>query len=116
MIRGEVISQIHWGKEVPEVLAHLKTQYGIEGDDADTMISEALGARQREIRKKALLRLIFAGVGLVVTAAYFTMNSIRGSISISAGSALFTFLGTISLWTAVRSIGRLFSGESSGPA
>lgn len=115
MICGEVNSQIHWGREVPEVLALLKTQYGIEGDEANAMIADALAARQREIRKKALLRLIFAILGLAIAATFFVIKSFSHS-TLGGGTALFGALGAISLLAVVRSIRRLLSGECTGPA
>jgi len=71
LARGEAKSRIHWGAEVEEVLELLRANDGIEGHEADAIVSEAVSARRSAIRKNATLALVFAVIGLSIPATYF---------------------------------------------
>jgi hypothetical protein len=114
--RGEAKSMIHWGADIEEVLALLRANYGIEGDEADAIVLEALSARRSAIRKKALLGLVVAAIGLAVPVAYFAIQGFVGFVVIGLGPIFMALLGLASLSMAGRSLYRLLTGEVSGPA
>ena len=109
--RGEVQSMIHWGKDVQEALDLLQTKYGITGEEADAMIVEAFAVRKAHVRKKAMLGLAFAIVGLAIPVAYFGIQRSVGFIVIGYGQILMGMLGLASVAMALRSVVRIFTGE-----
>lgn len=111
----EAKSKIHWGADVAAVLEFLRTDYGIEGDEAEVIISEAVGARSRALRKKAWLSLVFAAIGLAVPVAYFAIQGFVGFVVIGFGPIFMAFIGLASLAMAGRALYRIFTGDSSGP-
>jgi hypothetical protein len=115
LVRGEAKSLIHWGKEPQEVADLLRDKHGILGEEADAMIVNALAERKKQIRLKALLRLAFAAVGLVVAITYFAIQSSVGFLKIGFGPILMGSLGLTSLLVAGRSIVVLLVGDASGP-
>lgn len=62
--KGEVQSQLngkaHWNASDREMRDWLKSKFGIDADDAETMIREALREKARSIRKTSLFRAIVA--------------------------------------------------------
>jgi hypothetical protein len=116
LARGEATSAIHWGRDVEEVLELLRANYGIEGEEADAIISDAVCARRSAIRKKAMLALIFAVVGLAIPAAYFAIQGFVGFVVIGFGPIFMALLAIASLSIAGRSIYRLITGKATGPA
>jgi hypothetical protein len=116
LARGEAKTKIHWGGDVEEVLDLLRTNYGIEGEEADAIISDAVSARRSAIRKKASLGLVFAMIGLAVPVAYFSIQGFVGFVVIGFGPIFMALLGLASLSMAGRSIYRLLTGKSIGPA
>jgi hypothetical protein len=114
--RGEAKSKIYWGADVEEVLEFLRAGHGIEGDEADAIIGEAIAARRSAIRKKASLGLVFATIGLAVPVAYFAIQGFVGFVVIGFGPIFMTLLALASLSMAGRSLHRIVTGEASGPA
>lgn len=119
ILRKQVISKVHWGAGDDEVREFLD-RHGINGAEADRLIAEALSARAREIRIRALLGLILYGLGFAVAAGFsvmalstvaegviFPYTSIRALAM--AGVALFC------LWKCVRCGWRLLCGRTAGP-
>lgn len=115
LARGEAISKIHWGADIDDVVEVLRTKYNIVGTEADALIEEAIAIRKAEVRKKALVSLVFALVGLVISLTYFGIQYFGGFIRIGFGLILMASLGLTSLTVASRSAVRAFTGESSGP-
>ena len=113
--RSEARSKIHWGADVEDVLELLRADYGIEGDEADAIISDAMSARRSAIRKKASLGLVFAAIGLAVPVAYFAIQGFVGFVVIGFGPIFMALIGLASLSMAGRSLYRMFTGEATGP-
>lgn len=116
LAHGEAKSKIHWGADIDEVLDLLRTSYGIEGDEAEAIILDAVAARRSAIRKKAMLALLFALVGLAVPTAYFATQGFVGFMVMGLGPIFMALLALASLSMAGRSIYRLITGDASGPA
>jgi hypothetical protein len=116
LARGEATSKIHWGADVEEALELLRANYGIEGDEADAIIADAVKARKSAIRKKASIGLVFAAIGLAVSVTYFAIQGFVGIVVIGFGPILMALLGLASLAMVARSVHRLLTGEASGPA
>ena len=112
---GEARSKIHWGADVDEVLELLRVNYGIEGDEADAMVADAVAARRSAIRKKASIALMFAAIGLAASVTYFVIQRSVGFVVIGFGPILMGSLGLVSLGIAGRSIRRMLTGDASGP-
>ena len=115
LARGEAKSKIHWGADVDDVLDLLRANYGIEGVEAEAIVSDAIIARRSAIRKKALLALMFALIGLAIPVAYFAIQGFVGFVVIGFGPIFMALIGFTSLSVAGRSIYRLCTGEASGP-
>jgi hypothetical protein len=116
MARGEAKSKIHWGADVEEVLERLRTTHGIEGDEADAIIAEALSQRRSTIRKRAALTLVVAVVCFSMPVAYFAIQGGVGFAVIGFGPILMALLALASLSVGGRSLYRIITGEASGPA
>lgn len=116
LARDEAKSKIHWGADVEDVLQFLRADYGIEGDEADAIIGDAVRARRSAIRKKASLGLLFALVGLAIPVGYFAIQGFVGFVVIGFGPILMSLLAVASLSMAGRSLYRIFTGDVSGPA
>lgn len=113
---GEAKSKIHWGAAVDEVLVLLRTNYDIEGDEADAIIADAVRARSSAIRKKAWIGFAFAAIGLAVSVTYFAIQRFVGFVVIGVGPILMGLLGFGSVLMAARSVRRILTGEAPGPA
>lgn len=116
LARDEAKSRIHWGADVEDVLQFLRAEHGIEGDEADAIIGDAVRARRSAIRKKASLGLVFALVGLAIPVVYFSIQGFVGFVVIGFGPILMSLLAVASLSMACRSLYRIFTGDVSGPA
>lgn len=115
LARGVAKSKIHWGADRDEVLNLLRSDYQIEGDEADTIIDEAFAARKSAIRKKALVALAFASVGLAVSITYFAIQGFVGFAVIGFGPIFMALLAISSLAMAARCARRIVTGEAPGP-
>lgn len=115
LIQGEVTSKIHWGKDPEEVLSQLEKDHGIRGDEAVAMLQIALALRAKEIRRKALIWLVCASLGLLASIAYFWIEDMGSTYRLGKGTALFAALAIGSLTMLYHSIVRLYSGEAPGP-
>lgn len=115
LARGVANSKIHWGADRDEVLNLLRSDYGIEGDEADAIVEEAFAVRKRAIREKALVALSFATVGLAVAATYFAIQGFVGFAVLGFGPISMALLGLSSLAMAGRCASRIISGEAPGP-
>ena len=89
----------------------MRINYGIEGDEADAIISDAIADRRSAIRNRALVGLVFAVIGLAIPAAYFAIQGFVGFVVIGFGPIFMGLLGFASLVMAGRSIYRLVTGE-----
>lgn len=115
LARGEAKSKIHWGADVDEVRELLRINYSVEGDEADAVIADAVRARRSAIRKKASIGLVFAAIGIAISATYFAIQGFVGFVVIGFGPILMALLGFGSLLMAWRSAHRLLTGDSPGP-
>lgn len=115
LARGAAKSKIHWGADGDDVLSLLRSDYGIEDDDADAIIAAAFAARKNAIRKKALVALAFAAVGLAVSGTYFAIQGFVGFAVIGFGPIFMALLGLSSLAMAGRCVRRIVTGEAPGP-
>jgi hypothetical protein len=113
--RGEAKSKIYWGADVEEVLEHLRANHGIEGEEADAVVADAVKARRSAIRKKAAIGFGFAVIGLAGSITYFAIQGFVGFMVIGFGPILMGLLGLACLSMAGRSVYRLLTGEASGP-
>ncbi len=64
MVRQQVASKIHWGAEDTEVYQWLAAKHGIIGSTADEMLATAHRAKRKAVRKRAMIHLVFSGVGI----------------------------------------------------
>jgi hypothetical protein len=114
LIRGEATSMIHWGTDAQEVIELLQKKYEITAEEAKTMVIEALAIRKSHVRKKAMIGLAFAVMGLAIPVTYFVIQRSVGFIVIGFGPILMILFGMTSLAFGGRCLVRIFSGE--GPA
>lgn len=115
LARGEAHSKIHWGADTDEVLNVLRSSYGIEGQEAEAIVRDAIAARRSAVRKKASIALAFAAIGLAVSVTYFAIQRSVGFVVIGFGPILMGALALVSVATAGRSIRRMVTGHTSGP-
>ena len=113
-VREQVIAKIHWGASDDEVLEWLLDRHQISGTDADRLIATAHAAKRRAVRSKAMLRLAFSGLGILVPIAFFGIQITQGILVIGYGSFLMGVLGVSCLAMFVRSFARLATGRVDG--
>lgn len=115
LLRGEVISRVHWGAADDEVLAYLAEQ-GVDADEAEDMLMEAHVARTRAVRGKAILLLVFAVAGILFSGVYFWIQGFVHFIAIGVGPFAMLLVGLCSWYVFFRSIFRLVTGRAPGSA
>jgi hypothetical protein len=115
MIEDQVVSKIRWGEDEEEVLHWLEHEKGIGGADAGRLVQKALRARSNAIRFRALMTLLFAGIGLLVSAGFFIAQLSVGVIVLGRGTAVMFVIGIVSAWYTLRSLYRLIFGSTVGP-
>jgi hypothetical protein len=116
LAHGEAKSKIYWGTDVEDVVKLLRSNYGIEGDEANSIIADAVIGRKSAIRKKASISLVFAVIGLAVSVTYFALQGLVGFVVIGVGPILMALLGLASVAMTGGSVHRLVTGETTGPA
>ena len=121
IMRQQVISKVRWGARQQEVLDWLQEKHGIVGSEAEQLLAEANHARSKRIRENALIRLVLSVIGMAAVGVFFATRFGFGVVVYGGGSTviatvLVAGLGWLSLTTFVRSIKRLLTGETIGPA
>jgi len=115
LLQKQINAKVYWGARDREVLDWLKEKKGIEGDKANEMLIIAARARERSIRKHAILRLCFSAMGLAIAGGFYALQFWGGLYVIGLGSFLLIGVGIVSFATFVDSLWRLISGRVSGP-
>lgn len=64
MLRQQLAAKVQWGARKEEVAEWLKEKFGIEGEDAEVLMAEALRARRNAARERALFKILLSVVGL----------------------------------------------------
>jgi hypothetical protein len=116
MIRGQVLSKIHWGTSDDEVLGWLQGQHGISGAEADRLLKEAHREKRKAVRGKAMMTLIFSGVGMLIPLGFIGLQITSGVFIVSAGSMVILGFGIICLGIFLRSLLLLVTGRKEGAA
>ena len=119
MTRQQAVAKIRWGARQQEVLDWLQEKHGIVGEEAQRLLAEAYRARRKAIRENALIRLVLSIIGMVLVAAFVYIRFGVGVIFYGGGAILTPVfaigLGYLSISTFIRSLNRLFTGETAGP-
>ena len=114
-IRAQVNSKIHWGASEREVRDWLKEKHGIEGDIADRFFSNAVAARSRTIRQRAMIWLIASAIGVAALVGYVVVQW-KGHFVVVGLPVLAVYsVGFFSCVAFIRSLWQLLSGKKSGP-
>ena len=115
MLRKQVIAKVHWGARREEIFEWLQEEKGVTGAEAEALFTEAVKARAKEVRTRAVLSLIASGIFIVITAGYFVIQ-IRGGFVV-VGKPVLVFLGVAlaSVFVFIRSLVRLLTGKNEGP-
>ena len=113
-VREQVIAKIHWGARDEEVLEWLAEQHHIPETEAEHLLAIAHAAKRKAVRFKALLKLMFAGIGVVAAFLFFGMQFSGRFIVIGYGAFLVGLLGVTSLAVFFRSLAHLTTGRVNG--
>jgi hypothetical protein len=116
LLRGQVISRVHWGATDDEVLAFLSTEHAVEGEEAEAMLGEAHVMRARAVRGKAIMWLLFSLAGILFTGTYFWFQGYVGFFAIGVGPLVMLLVALASWYVFFRSILRLLTGAAPGAA
>lgn len=118
MIEQQVVSKIHWGASDHEVRDWLSSKHRIYDDEADQLIDHAFKIRAKEIRGRAVIRLIFSIVGILIVLGWFLFPLFTGYIFVGMKAVFVTiaagFLGIISATFFFRSLSLIFTGKTFG--
>ena len=111
----QVSGKIHWGAPADEVRDWLQNEKRISPEDAEQLILLGFKARRREVRERAIIRIIFAGIGLLLFGGCLFIRDLgyfvfaRFLVSALWGLAI-TAMGVL-----LHSIKELLTGESDRP-
>jgi hypothetical protein len=114
MIRNLVNSKVRWGTDDQEVLDWLWEKYRIGDDEALELLAAGHREKSKAVRFKAVLMLIFSGVGVLIGGWFLFLEWSAGVIVIGRGSGAILGLGVVSLGLFLRSLWRLLTGKSAG--
>ena len=118
MIEQQVISKIHWGASDHEVRDWLSSKHSIHDSDADQLIDRAFKIRAKEIRGRAVVRLVFSIVGIVIALVWFLFPFFTGFIFVGARALIATIamgaLGIFSIAVFFRSLSQILTGKTFG--
>jgi hypothetical protein len=102
----------HWGTSDEEVINFLDAEHSLSGDEAVALLAAAHAARRKEIRKKAIVVLLFSGSGLAISVTYFAIQFFVGFVRIGPGIFLMLALAIGSALAVVRSLAQLATGST----
>lgn len=117
-IRQQVISKIHWGASSDEVMDWLEEDHGISGAKAEEFLETAFRERVKEVRVRALFRLCFSVVGIVLVIGFFYIRFFSGVIFyglVATISTIFAIgIALLSVTTCCKSSIQLLTGRTHG--
>jgi|GEM_PF-6373438 len=64
MLRQQLAAKVQWGAREEEVAEWLKEKFGIEGEEAEALMAEALRTRRNSARERALFKIMLSVIGL----------------------------------------------------
>jgi hypothetical protein len=114
-LADQVAGKIHWGASKTEVREWLQDENQISGDDAEQLIERGFKARRGEVRQRALLRLIFAGIGLLAFVAFLYVQYFGNFVLIGLPVLIAWGLGLASIGVIWHSLSELVTGDSDRP-
>ena len=114
-LRKQVVSKVHWGARREEILEWLEEKHKITGSEADAIYAEALKARAREIRSRAVFWLVASGMFFVAVAAYFFVQYKGHFVIVGWPVIVLLGAGFSSIAVFFRSLVRLLRGKQEGP-
>lgn len=118
-LEQRVDSKIHFGDTEDKVSQWLVGEMGIRAEIAEEMIVKAMKKRSHSIRTRALVVVIFSGIGIALGFGVIGMTLfgtdggyfVRRSTKLIAGGVFFVVLGFIGI---SRSLPKLISGKKAG--
>ena len=111
----QVAGKIHWGTPSQEVFAWLKDQKNVSHEDAERLIHAGFKTRRGEVRQRAMIRLIFAGVGMLAFGAFLYLQYVGRFVIYGFPVLIVWGLGLASVGVAIHSLKELLTGESDRP-
>ena len=114
-LRKQVVSKVHWGARREEIFEWLEEKHKITGLEADAIYAEALKARAREIRSRAVFWLVASGMFFVATVVYFFVQYKGHFVIVGWPVIILLSVGFSSIAVFFRNLVRLLSGKQEGP-
>jgi hypothetical protein len=111
----QVAGKIHWGASRNEVREWLQNQKQVVGEDAEQLIDQGFKARRSEVRQRALLRLIFASIGLFLFGLFLYVQYLGKFLLVGIPVLLVWGLGLSSICVVSHSLFELATGHSDRP-
>lgn len=114
-IINHLFTKIRWGATKSDLETWLNEAFSIQGDEADSILSDAFKQWGARLRQKAVLRILASAICASIALAYFLLpiltNISLGGIKMFLVSALMIALGCISITIFFRSILLLISSK-----
>ena len=111
----QVAGKIHWGTPEREVFAWLKEEKNISHEVAEKLIIEGLKERRGEVRQRAMIRLVFAGIGMLAFGAFVYLQYVGRFVFVGFSVLVVWGLGLASVGVVIHSAHELLTGESDRP-
>ena len=73
-LAAQVAGKIHWGASRSEVREWLLHGKQLSDEDSERLIDDGFRSRRGEVRQRAVLRLVFSSVGLLLFAVFLYLQ------------------------------------------
>lgn len=114
-LADQVRGKIHWGASKAEVREWLQNDKHLSGEDADRLIERGFKARRNEVRQRALVRVVFAGIGVCCFGLFLWLQYTGNFILIGIPVLIVWGLGIASIGVVAHSLHELVTGDSDRP-
>ena len=98
-----------------EVRDWLRMKQGITGGDADQIVEIALKRRRKVVRFRALLRVIFSGIGMLLFGGFLFLQYVGEFVIVGLRVVIVWGVGLFSFVVFARSVIELISGNTKRP-
>jgi len=114
-LNEQVAAKFYWGDSVDEVRTWLLVEKRISEADVDQLIAAGLKDKRKEVRKRAVMRLTFAGIGLLAFLGFLYLQYFGDFVLVGLPVFFVWAAGITSAFVVVRSLLEICSGKSDQP-
>lgn len=114
-IADQVKGKIHWGATRTEVFEWLQNDKRLSEEDAERLIECGFTARRQEVRQRALVRVVFAGIGVCLFGLFLYLQYLGEFILIGIPVLIVWGLGLTAVGVVGHSLYEVVTGDSDRP-